>query len=263
MKGKRWKLFVLDLSFIGWIILSIITLEIGFILLMPYWQTARAHFYNDLCAHGEATMTPEKASESVSAFTSQTEAGNQRVGVSGLIYGHEYVDLGLSVKWAACNLGADSPEACGDYYKWGKRVPISDAPIILLGRPYEESMGDIAGNASYDAARVEWGGTWRLPTKEECQELIDKCEWTWTTRDGVSGCEIVSKKNGNSIFLPAAGWHHFTPTNTHIFEDGTYWSSTPNKADTEYACCLRFNSDEERVDSFYRVFAMSVRPVSK
>ena len=267
MKGKRWSLFLLDLSFIGWLILSIVTLEIGLIFLMPYWQTARAHFYKDLCAHNEATLAPGGTGETesaFSAFTSHAEAGSQCADVMGSIYGHEYVDLGLSVKWATCNLGADSPEDCGDYYKWGKRVPISNEPIIHLGRQYEESMGDIAGNPSYDAARLEWGGTWRLPTKAECQELVDKCTWTWTTQDGFPGCKIVSKKNGNAIFLPAAGWHDFTPTiPNNVYVYGDYWSSTPSKSNTGDAYCLIFGSEEKSVGSFSRVFALSVRPVSE
>ena len=143
-------------------------------------------------------------------------------------------------------------------------MPISNEPIILLGRQYEESMGDIAGNPSYDAARLEWGGTWRLPTKAECQELVDKCTWTWTTQDGFPGCKIVSKKNGNAIFLPAAGWHDFTPTiPNNIYVYGDYWSSRPSKSNTGAAYCLIFGSEEKRVGSFSRVFALSVRPVSE
>ncbi len=92
---------------------------------------------------------------------------------------YEYVDLGLSVKWATCNVGADSPSDYGDYFAWGE--PETKKEYIDT---WGKGMGGIAGNPQYDAARANWGGTWRLPTADEMKELIDKCKWEWTTYEG-------------------------------------------------------------------------------
>ena len=125
---------------------------------------------------------------------------------TGKINGHEYVDLGLSVKWATCNVGASSPTEYGNYYAWGETTTKSEY-TKKNSKTCGISMGDISGNSSYDAARTNWGGSWRLPTKAECQELLDNCKSEWTTVSGVRGRRFTSKKNGRSIFLPAAGYH--------------------------------------------------------
>ncbi|MCD8303544.1 MAG: hypothetical protein LUC86_01770, partial [Prevotellaceae bacterium] len=127
---------------------------------------------------------------------------------SGYINGHEYVDLGLSVKWATCNVGGSYPSVYGDYYAWGETSTKSSYDEDNC-KTYNVSMGSIAGNSSYDAARANWGGTWRLPTADEIDELIDKCDWEWTTRGGHAGYKVTGP-NGNSIFLPAAGWRYGT-----------------------------------------------------
>ena len=114
------------------------------------------------------------------------------------INGHEYVDLGLSVKWATCNIGASKPEDCGDYFAWGEDET----------KPKYYPSNNTTENSYFkfrDAARKKWSGTWRMPTANEFQELIDNCEWTWTTQGVLDGYKVTSKKNGNSIFLPAAG----------------------------------------------------------
>lgn len=119
--------------------------------------------------------------------------------------GHAYVDLGLSVKWATCNVGASSPEEYGNYYAWGETTTKSSYTEDNSKTDGVSMSSSIAGDASYDAARANWGGTWRLPTASESQELIDNCTWTWTTQGGKNGYKVTSEKNGNSIFLPAAG----------------------------------------------------------
>lgn len=124
----------------------------------------------------------------------------------GTINGHEWVDLGLSVKWATCNVGASSLSAYGNYYAWGETRTKSEYNYSN-SVTYEKSMGDIAGSSQYDAARANWGSSWRLPTKAEFQELINNCTWTWTSQGGHNGYKVTGK-NGNSIFLPAAGWRY-------------------------------------------------------
>lgn len=142
----------------------------------------------------------------------------------GNINGHEYVDLGLSVKWATCNVGASKPEDYGNYYAWGETSTKSKYSENN-SKTYVEQMSDIKGNSHYDAARANWGGTWRLPTRAELEELKNKCTWTWTAQNGVKGCKVTGP-NGNSIFLPAAGYRYWSSL-SDAGDIGYYWSSTP------------------------------------
>ena len=140
---------------------------------------------------------------------------------TGYHEGHGYVDLGLpsGLKWATCNVGASNSSDYGDYFAWGKTSPkstdVSD---------YHKVWGDISGNPSLDAAAAQWGGGWRMPTKAEFQELIDNCTWTWTTHGGHHGYKVTGP-NGNSIFLPAAGWLYDGRSNIQSDVRGSYWSS--------------------------------------
>ena len=109
---------------------------------------------------------------------------------TGTIDGHEYVDLGLSVKWATCNVGVSSPSDYGNYYAWGEVRTKSEYTKDNCAT-WNKSTGDIAGNSTCDAARYNWGGKWRLPTKDECQELLDNCTWTW----GKYGGQIMAGSN--------------------------------------------------------------------
>ncbi len=186
-----------------------------------------------------------------------TSVKKQSVEVSdpdGFVNDHGYVDLGLSVKWATCNVGASSPSDYGDYYAWGETSTNEENC-----KTYGESMNDIGGNSSYDVARDKWGGSWRLPTEAEFQELIDKCTWTWTTQGGHNGYKVTGK-NGKSIFLPAAGWRDGTSLN-YVGKRGGYWSSTPNEISTYYAYSLYFYSSDHSTSWGRRYFCDSVRPV--
>ena len=148
----------------------------------------------------------------------------------------EYVDLGLpsGLKWAKCNLGASKPSDYGDYYAWGETAPKTDYTwatykwmqagqsdwkhitkyTIADGQGegiWYDSAGAFIGDnktvldAADDAATQQLGSPWRMPTVDEQEELITKCTWTWTTQDGVNGCQVKGP-NGNAIFLPAAGY---------------------------------------------------------
>ena len=175
------------------------------------------------------------------------------------IGGHYAVDLGLSVKWATCNVGATKPEDYGDYYAWGETTTKTSYTYVN-SKTMEKSMGDIGGDSRYDAATANWGSGWRLPTESEFQELLDNCTWTWTTRDGVNGNEVKSKKNGNSIFLPAAGYYDGdTPNGQGSY--GYYLSSTPYGTYRAYS--LFFYGVRHEKGWGYRYSGRSVRPVAE
>ena len=147
----------------------------------------------------------------------------------------EAIDLGLSVKWASCNIGATSPVGFGDYFAWGETATKSEytkSNSVTYGLSISEleSRGIIGddGNltAECDAATANWGGNWRMPTSDEMKELIDECTWRWTIQNGVYGRKVTGP-NGNSIFLPAAGNRNGEVLDNAGYS-GDYWSATPN-----------------------------------
>ena len=170
------------------------------------------------------------------------------------------VDLGLSVYWAGWNVGASSPEGYGDYYAWGE-TNAKSSYTKDNSSTYGKSMGSIAGNSTYDVARAKWGGSWRLPTEDEFQELVDRCTWTWTTYEGVNGYKVTGP-NGNSIFLPAAGWRYGTSL-SRKGAGGYYWSATPYEGLTDGAYDLIFDEGGRCTYWDYRDDGRSVRPVSQ
>lgn len=178
---------------------------------------------------------------------------------AGVTSKHEAVDLGLSVKWATCNVGANNPEEFGDYFAWGETEPKS-AYTTENSKTYGKIIGDISGNPEYDAATANWGGSWRMPTRAEIQELISYSTWTWTTQNSVPGYKVTSP-NGNSIFLPAAGCRYGSSL-FNAGSNGYYWSSPPYEL-TYYACSLRFFGGDYYYYWIYRINGLSVRPVIK
>ena len=172
---------------------------------------------------------------------------------SGTHNGHEYVDLGLSVKWATCNVGATSPEEHGDYFAWGETQP----KIKYSKDNYEYNYNPKTLPLIVDAAYVNWGGTWRMPTKLEMEELYDNCIWEWIVQNGVVGYKITSKKNGNSIFLPAVG--RYSNTLIKNATEGFYWTiKSPSNIE---AYGLNFNSHIVNRNLYHRHYGQSVRPV--
>lgn len=165
---------------------------------------------------------------------------------------HEAVDLGLSVKWATCNIGAMTPSDFGNYYAWGETKTKTD---------YSESNYKYRGDKKTlsqdnDAAYINWGKNWRMPTNKEFKELYDECVWTWTYLDGKQGYLIKSKKNGNSIFLPAAGYYGSTPTFSN--EYGYYWSSPFVQRPTTWTS-YRISHPTK---GYERYLGRSIRPVT-
>ena len=171
------------------------------------------------------------------------------------------VDLGLSVCWADWNVGASSPEGYGDYYAWGETTTKSDYAESSY-QYHNGSYVNIGSNISgtrYDVARAQWGGSWRMPTKAEFQELKDRCTWTWTTYNNVNGYKVTGP-NGNSIFLPAAGLRNGTELSNRG-SSGYYWSGSLNEGYQSNAFSLYFDSSDRFVGSSYRESGRTVRPV--
>ena len=203
----------------------------------------------------------------------------------------EYVDLGLpsGLKWAKCNLGASKPSESGDYYAWGETAPkavydwatykwmqagksdwkhitkytIADGKTEGI---WYDSSGNFIGDgkttlaAANDAATANLGSPWRMPTVDEIQELIDKCTWTWTTQDGVNGCQ-VDGPNGNAIFLPAAGCRDGSGLKS-AGRVGYYWSSSHDTDHNKNARYLDFDSDTHgKYFVCSRYYGSPVRPV--
>ena len=193
--------------------------------------------------------------------------------------GHKYVDLGLpsGIKWATCNVGANSPEEYGDYFAWGETSPKKyyDWSTYKYCNGSYDSMTKYCEDSYYgkvdnktelelkdDAARVNWGGKWRMPTKEEQDELRDtnNCTWEWTTLNGVEGYKVTSKKNGNFIFLPAAGYRG-SDNLSNAGSYGRFWSSSLNASYSNDAYYVYFNSDDVGWLNISRCYGLSVRAV--
>ena len=147
---------------------------------------------------------------------------------------HEWVDLGLSVKWATCNIGANSPEKYGNYYAWGETEPkdyYSSTATMQLSiselksRGYIDSEGNLT--SSYDAATANWGEGWRMPTESEIQELVKEGIWTWQYLNGVKGYKVTGP-SGNSIFLPPAGYRGWD-WSEDVGKYGRYWGATASE----------------------------------
>ena len=178
----------------------------------------------------------------------------------GMINGHQYVDLGLSsgLKWATCNVGADSPEDYGNYYAWGEtetKAEYTQDNSVTFG----QQLNDISGNAQYDAATANWGGSWRTPTKDEIRELIYNCNWTPETQNGVDGFKVTGN-NGNYIFIPASGYRD--GSSLYIYGECYYWSSTPRQYGVEFANILYSDTEFQSEDVNYRYRGLTIRPVS-
>ena len=168
------------------------------------------------------------------------------------------VDLGLSVKWATCNLGANHPSDCGNYYAWGE-TSIKSEYTEDNSCTYGRDMYDIAGDARYDAVRFEKGENWRLPTRMEMEELVEKCLWKWTSQGGRNGYRVTGP-SGASIFLPAAGWHNGA-LQFGVGCYGYYWSSTPYDGYTKYAFSFILYSSKQILAWNSRFIGFPIRPV--
>ena len=197
--------------------------------------------------------------------------------------GHAYVDLGLpsGLLWATCNVGADKPEDYGDYFAWGETTTKSTynestykwcngSTTTLTKYNTDSSYGTVDNKTvldfSDDVARANWGGSWRMPTDDEWMELFDNCTWTWMNQSSHNGYKVTSKSNGNSIFLPAAGFRYDTSF-YYTGSDGRYWSSSLYESGPDGAWGgawgLRFGSGYVFSEYNSRDHGQSVRPVCR
>ncbi len=192
---------------------------------------------------------------------------------------HAYVDLGLpsGLLWATCNVGADSPEDYGDYFAWGETQPkdIYDWSTYQYCNGTYNTLTKYCNNSSYgyngftdnlttllpedDAATANWGSGWRMPTKEEWQELYNNTTCTWTTQNGVNG-RLFTAVNGNSLFLPAAGYRGNSSL-SYVGSYGSYWSSSLYTGGPYDAWGFYFDSDDYNVGNGSRGYGHSVRGV--
>ena len=235
--------------------------------------------------------------------TSKVATSSTKTSKSASLEGHKYVDLGLPSKtvWATCNVGAKKAEGYGNFYAWGETKPKNDYSWETYTLPYETTgfKKPVLGDREFtdkqtphrltglytenmnmqpedDAATVNWGNEWSIPTLEQWQELCDTtlCRWTQQKK----GFLVTSKKNGKSIFLPACGTYNgkeapktFLNEGDSVRYDGLYWSSTlSGKGRFEYsASYLRFNTGYQRMKlpilpSIPDLYCgMSIRPVTK
>lgn len=174
----------------------------------------------------------------------------------------EFVDLGLSVKWASMNIGATSCEDYGSYFAWGeieeKSMYIDDNSINTGVK-----LDDFAGNKKYDAAAAILGDGARMPTKAELEELLNNCKVEFKTINGIDGRMFVSKKNGNSIFLPAAGIRNDSKIN-FLGTFGAYWTSSPKATElNNEAFYLDIQPSYTDWNYFNRYHGCSIRAVKK
>jgi len=199
------------------------------------------------------------------------EGGGVAVGVSPGIPAADIVDLGLSVKWASMNVGAEHITDYGDYFAWGELSGFGTADgrsFDLASYVFNTDNPAVLPDAN-DAVIYNWGAAWRMPSKAEWEELTntDNCAWTWQANyqgSGVSGWLVTSKKTGftsNSIFLPAAGVYSGSTAPT-TGSAGNYWSKTKASASNDNAAILAFdNSSASVVETMERYKGVCIRPV--
>ena len=195
---------------------------------------------------------------------------------NGYENGHAYVDLGLSVKWATMNIGANSPSGYGNYFSWGETITRdyydwSDYSHCknenkMIKYCTDKEFGTVDGKTtvepSDDAAHVYWGGQWRTPTNEEMKELHKKCTWEWVTsynNTSIRGYNVIGP-NGNSIFLPAAGGR-FRSGDVNKGTYGYYWTSSLNEEYSIFAWHMSFYSDFHFNGYDKRVYGRPIRAV--
>jgi hypothetical protein len=190
------------------------------------------------------------------------------------------VNLGLSVFWATCNIGANDPGEYGDFFAWGELEPKAeytwenykfrkegntDQTLVVTKYNSIESHGAIDSKTSLepedDVAHVRLGDKWRIPTAAEFKELIDSCDWTWTNRKGVMGYKVKSRVNGKSIFLPSTGYYYQEGLHGEEY-GGYYWMSTTHGSTSSKAQRLFFTPKVQNVGLYYRCLGQPIRPVS-
>ena len=192
---------------------------------------------------------------------------------------HEYVDLGLpsGTLWATCNVGATAPEESGDYFAWGETEPKEEytwenyqwcnGSDTTLTKYCTNSIwgyqdftdGKIELDPEDDAAYVNWGSEWRMPSKADIDELIENCTWEWTQLNGMNG-RLFTGPNGNTLFLPAAGCcHDSTLAVPGVL--GDYWTRELGNIEEYYAFGVCFGPEGKQWWNITRNIGFTVRAV--
>lgn len=256
-----------------------------------YFSTEYIDWYHDVGRNCGLPVRPVCAAErTLVRVSDDSQNNNNELSVEdtdaevadnsrGVANNHEWVDLGLSVMWATCNVGANTPIEYGGYYAWGEietKVEYTEENYKWFDKSKKTEYGspintkyntnEIYGKIDNktkldledDVANVIWGDGWRIPTYNEWNELRSKCTWVWMEINGIQGYGVYSKINGNSIFLPAAGMDN----GKYGVETGHYWSS--NKLESGWcANSVDFDSKYKRIDYYPGTMynGQSVRPV--
>lgn len=179
------------------------------------------------------------------------------------------IDLGLpsGTRWAPCNVGATMPHERGDFFAWGEiekkeKYTWNTYSHCEKGNHrlcHNIGFGSIMWGSKYDVAHMNWGGMWRMPTRAQFMELIDNCTYDWAEIDHVRGYIFISKINGNSIFLPAAGM--IKDTDNYDDFQGFYWSCEYDPNNSSNAISLCFSGSIVDFVHCYRKNGLPVRPV--
>ena len=192
---------------------------------------------------------------------------------------HDYVDLGLpsGTLWATCNVGASTPEGYGDYFAWGEilQKPVYCWSTYKYGNGGYDKLTKYCNESDYgdngftdnlttlvpsdDAATANWGSDWCLPSADQWRELLDNTNVAWTTQNGVNG-RLFTASNGNSLFLPAAGFC-WDDELGDVGSYGDYWSSSLGTDSPNGAWLFYFGSDYYIVYNDIRRDGRSVRAV--
>ena len=230
------------------------------------------------CGDDDDDLTPANGITSSNQSQSNNQDSDENTSDNSTTKSYNAIDLGLSVKWADMNVGATSPEDYGNYFAWGETELVLKEEyswetymwrgVMYLtkyctGTGYSMSKDNkTVLEPEDDAATVNWGSGWRMPTREEIMELCTKCTSKWTTQNGVYG-RMMTGPNGNSIFLPAAGYRR----SSNLYNAGThgyYWSSSLVLNNNNNSSCFDFLPGYIKMDeTATRSDGLPVRPVCR
>ena len=239
-----------------------------------YNLTSGTTYYYQAFANRNGWVFGQEMSFTTSISEQQEPSYSQPTGYVG---GYGYVDLGLpsGTLWAYTNIGASVPEEYGNYYAWGETETKETYDFAYryycdttLTKYCNDSAYGYEGytdtlttlEASDDAATVNWGSNWRMPTQTEMQELLDNCDATWTNMNGINEMLFTSRSNSNSIFLPAAGSMGGSSVE-NVGSNGNYWTSSLYADYTSTAWGFLFDSSSSRTYNDLRNYGISVRPI--
>ena len=220
-------------------------------------------------ASGSSIVVDALSIGEVTIFVTDNNCGQIRrieVKVVNLVLnGHDAVDLGLTsgTMWATCNVGATAPEEFGGFYAWGETVEkesYSWGTYTHCDGSYNtcHNIGEDISGTEYDVAHVKWGGSWKMPNETQVKELLNECSSEWTKVNNVNGYRFTGP-NGNSIFIPAAGYYD----NAKLYRSGKaggFWSSS-NDSPKYFSVSMVFEKDYLENTAFERYYGLSIRPI--